>query len=64
VAQWLERRAQRSDDPFVWGSHPTVGRRCQSFGCDRINRGPVSQYVWHDKDPSLLKGPEEHRAYA
>jgi hypothetical protein len=22
------------------------------------NRGPVSQQVWHDKDPSLLKGPE------
>jgi hypothetical protein len=27
------------------------------------NRGPVSQQVWHDKDPSLLKGPER-RAYA
>jgi hypothetical protein len=39
-----------------------VGRGCRSFGWDRINRGPVSQYavsqqVWHDKDPSLLKGP-------
>jgi hypothetical protein len=22
------------------------------------NRGPVSQQVWHNKDPSLLKGPE------
>jgi hypothetical protein len=22
------------------------------------NRGPVSQLVWHDKDLSLLKGPE------
>jgi hypothetical protein len=22
------------------------------------NGGPVSQQVWHDKDPSLLKGPE------
>jgi hypothetical protein len=35
----------------------------RSFGWDRINRGPVSQQVWHDKDPSLLKGPER-RAYA
>jgi hypothetical protein len=32
-----------------------IGR---SFGWDRKNRGPVSQQVWHDKDPSLLKGPE------
>jgi hypothetical protein len=22
------------------------------------NRGPVSQHVWHDKDPFLFKGPE------
>jgi hypothetical protein len=36
-AQWLERRAQRSDDPSVGGSNPTVGRAC------RINRDPVSQ---------------------
>jgi hypothetical protein len=58
VAQWLERRAQWSDDPCVRGSNPTVGHRCRSFGWDRINRGPLSQYVWHDKDPFLLKGPE------
>jgi hypothetical protein len=25
--------------------------------------GPMSQQVWHDKDPSLLKGPER-QAYA
>ena len=30
----------------------------RSFGWDRKNRGPMSQQVWHDKDPSLLKGPE------
>jgi hypothetical protein len=42
VAQWLERRAQRSNDPCVRGSNPTVGRGCRSFGWDRINRGPVS----------------------
>jgi hypothetical protein len=30
----------------------------QSFWWDRKNRGPMSQQVWHDKDPSLLKGPE------
>jgi hypothetical protein len=30
----------------------------RSFGCDRKNRGPVSQQVWHDKDLSLLNGPE------
>jgi hypothetical protein len=28
-----------------------------------INRGPVSQLVWHDKNLSLFKGPER-RAYA
>jgi hypothetical protein len=27
------------------------------------NRGSVPQQVWHDKDPSLLKGPA-CRAYA
>jgi hypothetical protein len=30
----------------------------RSFGWDRVNRGPVSQQVWHDQNPSLLKGPE------
>jgi hypothetical protein len=30
----------------------------QCFEWDQKNRGPVSQQVWHDKDPSLLKGPE------
>ena len=28
----------------------------RSSGRDRKKRGPVSQQVWHDKDPSLLKG--------
>jgi hypothetical protein len=31
-----------------------------SFGGNRKNQGPMSQQVWHDKDPSLLKGAE-HR---
>jgi hypothetical protein len=35
----------------------------RSFGSDWKNWGTVSQQVWHDKDPSLLKGPER-RAYA
>jgi hypothetical protein len=30
----------------------------QSFGWDRKNGGSVSQQMWHNKDPSLLKGPE------
>jgi hypothetical protein len=30
----------------------------RTFGWDRKTRGPVSQQVWHDKDLSLLKGPE------
>jgi hypothetical protein len=30
----------------------------RSFGWDRKTRCHVSQQVWHDKDPSLLKGPE------
>jgi hypothetical protein len=29
----------------------------QSFQWDRKNWGPMSQQVWHDKDPSLLKKP-------
>jgi hypothetical protein len=29
-----------------------------SFQWQRRNRGPLSQWVWHDKDPFLLKGPE------
>jgi hypothetical protein len=45
----------RTDSP-----HPLVCRKRRlmgwSFGWDRKNRGPVSQQVWHDKDPSLLKG--------
>jgi hypothetical protein len=32
----------------------------RSFERDRENRGPVSQQVWHDKDPSLLKDPERN----
>jgi hypothetical protein len=35
VAQWLEGRAQRSDDLCVRGLNPTVGRGCRSFGCQR-----------------------------
>ena len=27
-----------------------------SLEWDRVNRSPVSQQVWHDKDPSLFKG--------
>ena len=53
------RKRRLIGDP--WGSGleyikgDCMGR---SFGWDRKNRGPVSQQVWHDKDPSLLKGPE------
>jgi hypothetical protein len=43
---YLQTRVVRGD----W-----MGR---SFGRDRKNRGPVSQQVWHDKDPSLLESPE------
>jgi hypothetical protein len=42
VAQWLERRAQWSDDPSIGGSNPTVGCRWRSFHWDRINWGPMS----------------------
>jgi hypothetical protein len=55
VAQWLERRTQRSDDPCVESSSPTVRRGCRSFGWDHINRDPVSQQVWHVKELSQLK---------
>jgi hypothetical protein len=33
-------------------AYSRIGR---SFRWDRKNRGTVSQQVWHDKDPSLLK---------
>jgi hypothetical protein len=42
--------------------HPLVCRKRQLNGAvlrmRPENRGPVSQQVLHDKDPSLLKGPE------
>jgi hypothetical protein len=38
--------------------HPLVCRKRRLNGAVRKNRGPMSQQVWHDKDPSLLKGPE------
>jgi hypothetical protein len=42
--------------------HPLVCRKRRLNGevlrMRPENRGPVSQQVWHDKDPSLLKGPE------
>jgi hypothetical protein len=36
VAQWLERRAQRSDDPCVRGSNPTVGRGCRCLSDETV----------------------------
>jgi hypothetical protein len=39
----VKATALRYDDCCVAGSNPTVGCGCQSFGWDRINRGPVSQ---------------------
>jgi hypothetical protein len=40
--------------------HPFVCRKRRLNGAvlRMKNRGPVPQQVWHDKDPSLLKGPE------
>jgi hypothetical protein len=38
--------------------HPLVCRKRRLNGAVQKNRGPVSQQVWHDKDSSLLKGPE------
>ena len=32
-----------------------MARTGRSVGRDRVNRGPVSKQVWHDKDPSCLK---------
>jgi hypothetical protein len=51
----------------IYPPHPLVCRKrrmngARSFGWDRKNRGSVSQKVWHDKDPSLLKG-HERRTY-
>jgi hypothetical protein len=34
-------------------SNPTVRQGFQSFGWDCRNPGPLSQYVWHVKEPSL-----------
>jgi hypothetical protein len=47
--------ASRYNDPYVTGLNPTVGRGDRSFMRDLINRGPVSQQVWHVNEPSLLK---------
>jgi hypothetical protein len=42
--------------------HPLICRKRRLNGAvlrmKPENRGPVSQQVWHDKDPSLLKCPE------
>jgi hypothetical protein len=38
--------------------HPLVCRERRLNDETEKNRGPVSQQVWHHKDPSLLKGPE------
>jgi hypothetical protein len=46
----VRAEAQRSDDPCVAGSNPTVGR-----GWNRINRGSVSQWVLHLKESLLLE---------
>jgi hypothetical protein len=35
--------AKRSNDLYVAGSNPTLGRGCRSVGWDRINRCPLSQ---------------------
>jgi hypothetical protein len=37
--------------------HPHVCLKRRSFGWDRKIRGPVSQQVWRNEDPSLLRGP-------
>jgi hypothetical protein len=43
-------------------SHPLVCRKRRMNGVIRKNRGPVSQQVLHNKDPSLLKAlSAEHR---
>jgi hypothetical protein len=33
------------------GLNPAVELGDRSFGCDRINRDPVSQQVWHVNEP-------------
>ena len=40
----VRAEAQGSSDLCVPGSNPTLGCGCQSFGRDRVNRGPASQY--------------------
>jgi hypothetical protein len=51
------------DPGWVGPSHPQACCVGRSFGWDRKSRGPVSQQVWHDGDPSLLGGPGR-RAWA
>jgi hypothetical protein len=38
--------------------HPLVCRARRLNGAVLQKRGPVSQQVWHDKDPFLVKGTE------
>ena len=42
------------------GPHRSVPFGCRGavLGWDHKNRGLVSRQVWHDKDPSLIKGNE------
>ena len=51
-------RIQVRIDPL----HPFVCRKSRLNGAvlriETGKRGPVSQQVWQDKDPSLLKGPK------
>ena len=49
-----------------WQLHcQTLGNRCECHGSSEmtiINGRPVSQWVWHVKEPSLLNG--QHRSFA
>jgi hypothetical protein len=44
-----------SDNPYVAGSNPDMGRWNWSFKWDRINHGSVSQHVKYIKETTLLK---------
>jgi hypothetical protein len=46
------------DPPDLLVCHNEATEWGVSFEWNQKNWGPVSQQVWHDKDPSLLKGPE------
>jgi hypothetical protein len=57
---FMTRLSETTREDQGYPPHPLVCLKSDwmglSFGWNRKSRGPLSQQVWSDKDPSLLKG--------